>query len=94
MEKAAYSKAQLEAYDKWKIAAMTERSALKDAKNEGKTEEKEQTIINCHKAGSTIDFISPDFRLINVKKLYLSVYQQFTKIFFTKWVAQDFWIKN
>ncbi|MCL2596549.1 MAG: hypothetical protein FWD66_02575, partial [Paludibacter sp.] len=37
-EKAAYSKAQLESYDKWKIAAMTERSALKDAKNEGLAE--------------------------------------------------------
>jgi len=35
MEKAAYTKAQLEAYDKWKIAAMTERSALKDARREG-----------------------------------------------------------
>jgi predicted transposase/invertase (TIGR01784 family) len=35
MERAAYTKAQLETYDKWKIAAMTERSALKDAKKEG-----------------------------------------------------------
>jgi predicted transposase/invertase (TIGR01784 family) len=35
MEKAAYSKAQLAAYDKWRIAAMTERSALKDAIKEG-----------------------------------------------------------
>ena len=35
MERAAYTKAQLEAYDKWKIAAMTERSALKDARKEG-----------------------------------------------------------
>jgi predicted transposase/invertase (TIGR01784 family) len=35
MEKAAYTKEQLEAYDKWKIAAMTERSALKDAMKEG-----------------------------------------------------------
>ena len=38
MEKAAYTKEQLEVYDKWKIAAMTERSALKDARNEGKAE--------------------------------------------------------
>ena len=38
MEKAAYTKEQLEAYDKWKIAAMTERSALKDAKREGLAE--------------------------------------------------------
>ena len=38
MEKAAYTKEQLEAYDRWKIAAMTERSALKDAKKEGLVE--------------------------------------------------------
>ncbi|MCL2727959.1 MAG: Rpn family recombination-promoting nuclease/putative transposase [Bacteroidales bacterium] len=35
IEKAAYTKEQLETYDKWKIAAMTERSALKDARKEG-----------------------------------------------------------
>ena len=38
LEKAAYTKAQLEAYDRWKIAAMTERSALGDAKKEGMLE--------------------------------------------------------
>ena len=38
MEKAAYTKEQLEAYDKWKINAMTERSALNDAKKEGRKE--------------------------------------------------------
>jgi len=31
IEKAAYTKGQLEYYDKWKIAVMTERSVLKDA---------------------------------------------------------------
>jgi len=35
MERAAYTKEQLAAYDKWKIAAMTERSAINDAKREG-----------------------------------------------------------
>jgi predicted transposase/invertase (TIGR01784 family) len=40
MKKAAYTKEQLQVYDKWKIAAMTERSALKDAKKEGKMEGK------------------------------------------------------
>jgi predicted transposase/invertase (TIGR01784 family) len=40
MEKAAYTKEQLDAYDKWKINAMTERSALNDAKKEGKIEGK------------------------------------------------------
>jgi len=38
IEKAAYTKEQLEAYDKWKINAMTERSALNDAKKEGRAE--------------------------------------------------------
>ena len=38
MERAAYTKEQLAAYDKWKIAAMTERSAINDAKREGKAE--------------------------------------------------------
>ena len=36
MEKAAYTKEQLAAYDKWKIAAMTERSAINDALRKGK----------------------------------------------------------
>ena len=40
MEKAVYTKEQLDAYDKWKINAMTERSALNDAKREGVMEGK------------------------------------------------------
>ena len=35
MEKAAYTKEQLATYDKWKIAAMTERSAINDALEKG-----------------------------------------------------------
>ena len=35
MEMAAYTKEQLETYDKWKLAIMTERSAISDAKEEG-----------------------------------------------------------
>ena len=35
MERSAYTKEQLDAYDKWKIDAMTERSAINDAKREG-----------------------------------------------------------
>ena len=66
MEKAAYTKEQLEAYDKWKIAAMTERSALKDAKKEGRIEgkiegreeEKIEIATNLLKAGISIDIIS------------------------------------
>jgi predicted transposase/invertase (TIGR01784 family) len=36
MEKSAYTKDQLAAYDKWKIVAMTERSAINDALRKGK----------------------------------------------------------
>jgi predicted transposase/invertase (TIGR01784 family) len=42
MEKAAYTKEQLVVYDKWKIAAMTERSALCDARKEGREEGREE----------------------------------------------------
>ena len=37
MERAAYTKEQLATYDKWKIAAMTERSAINDALRKGET---------------------------------------------------------
>ena len=66
METAAYTKEQLEAYDKWKLAIMTECSAISDAKEEGeaiglekgKAKEKEQTVINCHKTGIDIETIA------------------------------------
>jgi predicted transposase/invertase (TIGR01784 family) len=47
MEKAAYTKEQLAAYDKWKIAAMTERSAINDALRKGEAigEQKKAGII-------------------------------------------------
>jgi predicted transposase/invertase (TIGR01784 family) len=35
MKRAAYTKEELEAYDKWKIDIMTERSAINDARREG-----------------------------------------------------------
>jgi predicted transposase/invertase (TIGR01784 family) len=54
MEKAAYTKGQLEVYDKWKIAAMTERSALKDAKKEGKMEGIIEIAINLLKENISI----------------------------------------
>jgi hypothetical protein len=38
MKRAAYTKEELEAYDKWKIDIMTERGAINDAKNEGLSE--------------------------------------------------------
>jgi len=38
MKRAAYTKEELETYDKWKIDIMTERSAINDAKKEGREE--------------------------------------------------------
>jgi predicted transposase/invertase (TIGR01784 family) len=86
MEKSAYTKEQLAVYDKWKIAAMTERSAINDALREGEAigvkkgktiglkegeaigvkkgeaigakKEQEKTVINCQKAGYSMDEIS------------------------------------
>jgi predicted transposase/invertase (TIGR01784 family) len=55
VERAAYSKEQLENYDKWKIAAMTERSALKDARTEGKIEEKIKIASKALEMGISID---------------------------------------
>ncbi|MCL2040779.1 MAG: Rpn family recombination-promoting nuclease/putative transposase [Bacteroidales bacterium] len=70
METAAYTKAQLDAYDQWKIDAMTERSVLDEALRKGRAEglsegeaigiEKEriQVTINSHNAGIPIPTIA------------------------------------
>jgi predicted transposase/invertase (TIGR01784 family) len=73
MERSAYTKKQLETYDKMKIAVMTERSALNDAlkkgltegeaiglkkgKAEGKIEGKIEVVLNAHKNGLSLDAI-------------------------------------
>jgi predicted transposase/invertase (TIGR01784 family) len=57
-EKAGYTKAQLEYYDSFRDRAMKERSALSDAKKEGREEEKETIIINGHEAGFTVAQLS------------------------------------
>ena len=65
MERAAYTKAELEAYDKWKINIMTERSAISDARKEGlaeglaegKAEEKLETARKMLEDGMTIENI-------------------------------------
>ena len=82
IERAAYTKAQLAAYDKWKIDTMTATSMLSASKVEGLEEGKaigleegkaigleegkaigleeglEKVVINCKKAGYSIDAIS------------------------------------
>ena len=62
MERAAYSKAQLEAYDKFKDIIMTEKSiigdALKKGREEGETIGLEKVIANGHKAGYTVEIMA------------------------------------
>jgi len=55
MEKAAYTKEQLDAYDIRKIDAMTERSVLKDARKEGKMEEKIEIVLKAIEMGMSIE---------------------------------------
>ena len=68
MEKAAYTKEQLEVYDKWKIAAMTERSALKDARIEGKIEGKIEIAKNLLRKGMSIEEVS-DVTGLSIQKI-------------------------
>ena len=70
MEQAAYTKEQLDAYDKWKIDAMTERSILDDTLRKGRAEGREegeaigiekeriQVTINGYNAGISIPTIA------------------------------------
>ena len=74
VERAAYTKEQLDAYDKFKDAIMTERSAIDDALSKGKvegrvegraegkaegiTEKTEQVVINSYRAGIPIETIA------------------------------------
>jgi predicted transposase/invertase (TIGR01784 family) len=62
MERAAYTKSQLEAYDKCKIDTMTATSMLSASKAEGEAlgleKEKELAVIRGHKKGHSIDVIA------------------------------------
>ena len=58
MERAAYTKEQLDAYDQWKIDAMTARGALNDARKEGKIEGKIEVAKNLLKKGMSMEDVS------------------------------------
>ncbi|MCL2652041.1 MAG: Rpn family recombination-promoting nuclease/putative transposase [Candidatus Azobacteroides sp.] len=58
MKRAAYTKEELEAYDKWKIDIMTERSAINDARKEGRIEEKLEIAKELKTLGIPFDQIS------------------------------------
>ena len=54
-EKAAYTKEQLDTYDNWKINAMTERSAISDAKKEGRLEGIMEMALKALEMGMSIE---------------------------------------
>jgi predicted transposase/invertase (TIGR01784 family) len=66
MEAGAYTKEQLEVYDKFRDAIMTERSLIGDALRKGETEgeakgrakEQKKMILNSHRAGLSLETIS------------------------------------
>jgi predicted transposase/invertase (TIGR01784 family) len=62
VERGAYTKEQLEAYDKWKIDMMTSRSMLSAAKAEGEARgeasNQKKVIVNGIRAGYSIEIIS------------------------------------
>ena len=62
MERGAYTKEQITAYDKWKVNLMTAKGMLDDAEDigvaKGKVEEKIETVINLDNENSPIDFIA------------------------------------
>jgi len=58
MERGAYTKGQLEAYDKFKDAIMTERSIIGDAMKKGREEKNVETVINSNNAGLPVETVS------------------------------------
>ena len=62
MEIGAYTKAQLETYDKFRDAIMTERSLIDDAleagEAKGEAKERQRMILNSHQAGLSPETIS------------------------------------
>ena len=58
VERGAYTKEQLEAYDKWKIDTMTARSMLSAAEAKGEAVNQKKVIDNGIRAGYSIDVIS------------------------------------
>jgi predicted transposase/invertase (TIGR01784 family) len=58
MEISAYTKAQLETYDKFWDAIMVERCLLDDALQKGEANERKKMILNSHQAGLPVETIS------------------------------------
>jgi len=58
VERGKYTKEQLEAYDKWKIDTMTARSMLSAARSEGESSAHKKVIVNCVRAGYSVEIIS------------------------------------
>jgi len=58
MEKAAYTKKQLMAYDKFKIDLLTEAAMLDEAEEKGEKKNQMKTIENCVRKGFAIEIIA------------------------------------
>jgi len=58
MERAAYTKEQLQTYDKWKINTLTERGMIDDAREEGREEKARIIAQNLLKEGVSIEIVS------------------------------------
>ena len=58
METAAYSKAQLETYDKWKIDIMTERGIVSDAEKKGEAKRNIEIVTKMIQKGMSIEDIT------------------------------------
>jgi len=71
MERSGYTKEQLAIYDKWKIAAMSERSALKDARREGEISKAVAVALKMHHKGMSMEDICnyTDLSQAKVKEL-------------------------
>ena len=57
MKRAAYTKEELETYDKWKIDIMTERGAINDARKEGEQLKTIEIVKNAKRLGLSIEQI-------------------------------------
>jgi len=57
MERAAYTKEQLQTYDKWKINALTERGMIDDAIEEGVLKGRQEIALSMLKDGMSVEIV-------------------------------------
>jgi len=71
MERAAYTKEQLDAYYQWKIDTLTGRAMIENAEARGEANNQKKVITNCVRAGYSAEIISTitGLTLEEVKKM-------------------------